>query len=51
MGELTGGDPFVLKGSVIPADVVAGHHPVAILTATLMHGSWSHIVGGRFETI
>ena len=31
--------------SVIPADIVAGHHWITILTAMFMHGSWSHIIG------
>lgn len=43
--ELTGGDAFVLQWSVIPADIVAGHHLITILTAMFMHGSWSHILG------
>ena len=43
--ELGGGDAFVLRWSLIPADVVAGHHWITILTAMFMHGSWSHIIG------
>jgi membrane associated rhomboid family serine protease len=43
--ELFGGDAFVLRWSVVPADVVAGHHWINILTAMFMHGSWSHIIG------
>ena len=43
--ELDGGDAFVLKWSLIPADIVAGHHWITILTAMFMHGSWSHIIG------
>jgi len=43
--ELEGGDAFVMRWSVIPADIVAGHHWITILTAMFMHGSWSHIVG------
>jgi membrane associated rhomboid family serine protease len=43
--ELWGGDAFVTKWSVIPADIVAGHHWITILTAMFMHGSWSHIIG------
>lgn len=43
--ELEGGEPFVLQWSVIPADIVAGHHWATILTAMFLHGSWSHIVG------
>jgi len=43
--ELIGGDTFVLRWSVVPADIVAGHHWINILTAMFMHGSWSHIIG------
>jgi membrane associated rhomboid family serine protease len=43
--ELTGGDAFVLRWSVIPADIVAGHHLITLLTAMFMHGSWMHIIG------
>ncbi len=43
--ELKGGDAFVLKWSAIPADIMAGHHWITILTAMFMHGSWSHILG------
>lgn len=43
--ELTGGDAFVLKWSVIPANITAGHHWVTILTAMFLHGGWSHIIG------
>lgn len=39
------GDAFVLKWSVVPADIVAGHHWITILTAMFLHGSWSHIIG------
>ena len=43
--ELTCGDAFVVRWSVIPADIVAGRHLTTILTALFMHASWSHIVG------
>lgn len=43
--ELSGGDAFVLKWAAIPANITAGHHWVTLLTATFMHGSWSHILG------
>jgi membrane associated rhomboid family serine protease len=43
--ELLAGDEFVTRWSVIPADIVAGHGWVTILTAMFMHGSWSHIIG------
>ena len=43
--ELMGGDQFVLRWAAVPANIVAGHHWVTILTAMFMHGSWSHILG------
>jgi len=43
--ELLGGDPFVTRWSLVPADIVAGHHLGTILTSMFMHGSWSHILG------
>jgi membrane associated rhomboid family serine protease len=43
--ELFGGDAFVTRWSVVPADIVAGRHWITILTAMFMHGSWSHIIG------
>jgi len=43
--ELRGGESFVTRWSAIPADIVAGHHWVTLLTAMFMHASWSHIIG------
>jgi membrane associated rhomboid family serine protease len=43
--ELAGGDAFVKQWSVIPADIIAGHHWVTILTAMFMHAGWMHILG------
>jgi len=43
--ELMGGDAFVLKWAAVPANIVAGHHWITILTAMFLHGSWSHILG------
>jgi membrane associated rhomboid family serine protease len=43
--ELRGGNAFVLQWSAIPANIIAGHHWITILTAMFMHGSWSHILG------
>src|SRR5208282_4162613 len=42
--ELSGGDKFIMRWALIPADVAAGHHLVTIATALFMHGSWLHIV-------
>lgn len=43
--ELMGGDAFVKQWSVIPADIVGGHHWLTIMTAMFMHAGWMHIVG------
>ena len=43
--ELMGGDAFVLKWAAVPADIVAGHHWITILTAMFLHGGWSHLIG------
>jgi len=43
--ELNGGDAFVMKWAEIPANIVAGHHWVTILTAMFMHAGWMHIIG------
>jgi membrane associated rhomboid family serine protease len=43
--ELLGGDAFVMRWAVIPANIAAGHDWINILTAMFMHGSWSHIIG------
>jgi membrane associated rhomboid family serine protease len=43
--ELMGGDPFVLKWAAVPANIVAGHGWITILTAMFLHGSWSHLIG------
>jgi rhomboid family protein len=43
--ELMGGDQFVKRWSVIPADILGGQHWITILTAMFMHGGWMHILG------
>lgn len=45
VAELMAGDAFVVRWSIIPADIVAGRHLATILTAMFLHGSWSHILG------
>jgi membrane associated rhomboid family serine protease len=45
IGELMGGDAFVLRWVAVPADLTAGRHWITILTAMFMHGSWLHIIG------
>jgi membrane associated rhomboid family serine protease len=43
--ELTGGDAFVERWSVIPADIATGHRLITIFTAMFMHAGWMHIIG------
>ena len=43
--ELAGGEPFVTRWALVPADIVAGRHLPTLLTAMFMHASWSHIIG------
>ena len=43
--ELAHGDDFVKRWSAIPADILAGHHWITLLTAMFMHGGWLHIIG------
>jgi len=43
--EVAGGEPFVTKWALVPAEIASGHHLITILTSMFMHGSWSHIVG------
>lgn len=43
--ELMGGESFVMRWAVIPADLSSGQHWITILSAMFMHGSWLHILG------
>jgi membrane associated rhomboid family serine protease len=43
--ELSGGEAFVTRWSVVPADIVAGHHWETIITSMFMHAGWAHIIG------
>jgi membrane associated rhomboid family serine protease len=43
--ELMGGEPFVRQWALVPADIVAGHHLITIITAMFLHGGWMHIIG------
>jgi len=43
--ELQNGETFVTQWSVIPAELLAGHRPLTLLTAMFMHGSWLHLIG------
>jgi membrane associated rhomboid family serine protease len=43
--EMNGGDPFIARWSVIPAEVTSGRHLETILTAMFLHAGWAHILG------
>lgn len=43
--ELLNGDEFIMRWALVPADIVAGHHLVTIITSMFLHASWSHIIG------
>jgi membrane associated rhomboid family serine protease len=43
--ELLSGDAFIQRWSVVPAEIVAGHHLITVLTSMFLHGGWMHIIG------
>ncbi|HEX9115154.1 MAG TPA: rhomboid family intramembrane serine protease [Anaerolineae bacterium] len=43
--ELIGGDDFILRWSMVPADILAGKHLETILTSMFLHQGWEHIIG------
>jgi len=43
--ELAGGDAFVNRWSVVPADILAGRNWITVLTAMFMHAGPVHILG------
>ena len=43
--ELLGGDAFIARWSVVPAQIMAGHGWVTVLTAMFMHEGIVHIAG------
>ncbi len=43
--ELAGGDDFITRWSLVPAEIMAGRHLETILTSMFMHGGWEHILG------
>ena len=43
--EIMGGDSFVQRWSVIPADIVSGTGWLTIFSAMFMHAGWMHIIG------
>jgi len=43
--ELAGGDAFITRWSLVPANIVAGHDWITILSSMFMHAGWEHIIG------
>lgn len=45
--ELSGGEPFIIKWSVIPRELTTqtGSEAITVLTAMFMHGGWLHLGG------
>jgi len=43
--ELAGGEAYVTDWSVVPAQIMSGHHWITLITAMYLHGSWLHIIG------
>ncbi len=43
--ELTGGDAFINRWSLVPAHIMAGRDWITILTSMFMHAGWVHILG------
>jgi len=43
--ELDGGDDFILRWSLVPADIVTGRHLETILSSMFLHEGWEHILG------
>ncbi len=43
--ELQGGDPFINRWSLVPAQIIAGRDWITILTSMFMHAGWVHILG------
>ena len=43
--ELVGGDDFISRWSMVPAQITAGKDWITLLTAMFLHESWEHILG------
>jgi membrane associated rhomboid family serine protease len=43
--ELVGGEPFILRWALVPADIVAGHNWQTLLSSMFMHAGLEHILG------
>jgi membrane associated rhomboid family serine protease len=43
--ELAGGDAFINRWSLVPAEIVAWRNWITILSSMFMHAGWMHILG------
>jgi len=43
--ELLGGEAFIMRWSMVPANVVAGRDWITILSSMFLHEGWAHILG------
>jgi membrane associated rhomboid family serine protease len=43
--ELASGNSFIIRWSMVPANITAGRDYITILTAMFMHAGWIHILG------
>ena len=43
--ELAGGDTFISRWSMVPAQITAGKDWITLLTAMFLHEGWEHILG------
>ncbi len=45
--EMSGGEPFIQKWSVVPRRLIAnpGEHFITIFSSMFMHGGWMHLLG------
>ena len=43
--ELAGGDAFIYRWSMIPANITAGQNWITVVTSLFLHSGWAHIIG------
>jgi membrane associated rhomboid family serine protease len=43
--EIQGGEPFILRWALVPANIMAEERWITILTAMFLHSGWEHIIG------
>ena len=43
--ELVGGDAFIYRWALVPANITAGRALITLLTAMFLHEGWEHIIG------